>query len=373
MIFSNHYFSFITIFASLTHTTNNMSLKKFKTDFAKMMETFTIPDNISQEESDKKWSDLFSYLQSNIPNKLYRFRKCRLNDIISLEQGTISLCTAAQFSDKYDSNIFYDHKAFIKNAADSLIKSIKMVLSLKESYRLPDNPVINKIISLEKNNIPIHEISQCILTDYMTELFSYAMLLIDKQELLPRKNKATKIACFTEDIKSKFMWDAYGDGYQGFALEYDFKNFQSQAQLYPIIYSNRMYDGSKVIDNIVVLHCMEVLKITKQKIVDQFITAFKKDFPVDELHWIKMYLYKDKKTYSHEKEWRLLYKSNSQKDFCSIHDENCLKAIYYGPDINDDYKKHLHNIAKSKGLKEYDVVIDKDSLNYDLKITSMKL
>ena len=112
VFFSNHYFSFITIFASLTHTSNNMSLKKFKTDFAKMMETYTIPDNISQEESDKKWSDLFSYLQSNIPNKLYRFRKCRLNDIISLEQGTISLCTAAQFSDKYDSTVFYNYKTF---------------------------------------------------------------------------------------------------------------------------------------------------------------------------------------------------------------------------------------------------------------------
>ena len=169
-----------------------MSLKKFKTDFAKIMETYTINDNLSQEESQKRWTSLSSYIHDNIPTKLYRFRKCSSDNIMSLEQGTISLCTAAQFSDKYDSNIFYDHKAFITNAADSLINSIKMVLSLKGSYQLPNNPVINKIISLEKNNIPIHEISQCILTDYMEELFAYAMLLIDKQELLPRNNKATK-------------------------------------------------------------------------------------------------------------------------------------------------------------------------------------
>lgn len=350
-----------------------MSLNRFKADFAKMMETFTIPDNISQEESHRKWLELSSFIHGNIPTKLYRFRKCSLDNIISFEQGKISLCTAAKFSDKYDSNIFYNHDAFIKNFADSLVNSTKMVLNLKGSNLLPDNPVINKIINLAQNNIPIPEISQCILTNYMEELYSYVIEQINKQELLPRENRTTKIACFTEDIKSKFMWDAYGDGYQGFALEYDFKNFQSHAQLYPIIYSNRMYDGSKVIDNIVVLHCMEVLKITNQKIVDQFITAFKKDFPVDELHWIKMYLYKDKKTYSHEKEWRLLYKSETQNDYCTIQYGNCLKAIYYGPEIKNDYKLHLHNIAKSKGLKEYNVVLDKNSRKFDLKITSMKL
>lgn len=37
-----------------------------------------------------------------------------------------------------------------------------------------------------------------------------------------RSDNTTQIACFTENIRSKFMWDMYADGYKGYALEYDF-------------------------------------------------------------------------------------------------------------------------------------------------------
>jgi hypothetical protein len=81
-------------------------------------------------------------------------------------------------------------------------------------------------------------------------------------------------------------------------------------------------------------------------------------------------LYKDKKVYEHEQEWRMLYYNiEDENDYVSIPDMGCLKAIYYGPDITSEDKVELHEIATKKGIEEYDVCLDTNSRKYDLKIT----
>ena len=91
--------------------------------------------------------------------------------------------------------------------------------------------------------------------------------------------------------------------------------------------------------------------------------------PINQLYWYKAYLYKDKNEYGHEREWRMLYYgSNNENNFVSIPDNGCLKAIYYGPDIDKNYKVRLHEIALEKKIKEYDVSLDTESREYDLKI-----
>ena len=93
-------------------------------------------------------------------------------------------------------------------------------------------------------------------------------------------------------------------------------------------------------------------------------------FPLNALHMYKPYLYKDKAEYAHEREWRMIcYDFENQKDFSLIPDLNCLKAIYYGPDISADNKERLHEIAKEKGINEYDVSLDSESRTYNLKVS----
>jgi hypothetical protein len=80
--------------------------------------------------------------------------------------------------------------------------------------------------------------------------------------------------------------------------------------------------------------------------------------------------------YSHEKEWRLLDMEDfnspeANDDFFAINDANCLKAIYYGPEIESRYKIHLRSISKQKGIREYDVVLDKNSRRYSLKVVPL--
>lgn len=108
----------------------------------------------------------------------------------------------------------------------------------------------------------------------------------------------------------------------------------------------------------------EVMENTKAKNIN---------LPVDQLHWYKMYLYKDIHAYSHEKEWRIITRCPHQldSDYSEIPNLGCLKAIFYGPNMEKRYKDFLMNIAQGMGIKQYDVVLDEYSTNYELKIIEL--
>ena len=86
-----------------------------------------------------------------------------------------------------------------------------------------------------------------------------------------------------------------------------------------------------------------------------------------------MYLYKDKAEYAHEREWRMLKfdRDSINQDFINIPDMGYLKAIYYGMHMEPRYKTYLRHIAKQKGIREYDVVLDTNSRKYALKIVPL--
>ncbi len=62
---------------------------QFKKEFARLMEKTSIPNTFSQEESVKVLKELHDFVQPYIPAKLFRFRKCGIDELISYEQGSI--------------------------------------------------------------------------------------------------------------------------------------------------------------------------------------------------------------------------------------------------------------------------------------------
>ena len=347
---------------------------QFKKEFAKLMESASISSNLSNEEIIKGYSNLFSFVEPYIPNKLFRFRKCNLDNVVSFGQNTIPVCAAYKFPDKYESTVFYDHKTILqraRNAYDQLMPNILSILKSNPSA-LPSNPVTLKIMELINSSRSDEEILELIWPDF-EQMQSEWRKHITKEEQWPRANKATKIACFTETVKSKFMWDSYADGYTGFALEYDFRGWRSLSHnnhavmLFPVIYSSQKMDATEMIDRLGGQDFM-VSNNVSEDIKKQYVATV----PIDRLYYQKVYLYKDKAEYSHEKEWRLLdmeefNSPEANEDFFAIDDANSLKAIYYGPEIKSRYKAHLRSIAKQKGIREYDVVLDTNSRKYDLK------
>lgn len=349
---------------------------QFKKEFAKLIDSMSIPSNLSDKETIEGYSELFSFVEPHIPNKLFRFRRCDINSIISFEQSTIPVCAANKFPDKYDSTVYYDHKTVMKRLRDAYNQLMpQLILMLKSNpSALPSNEMTSKLLELihsSKTNEVILEVFWKEYENLQSELINQ----ISMQEQWPRTNKVTKIACFTETVKSKFMWDNYADGYKGFALEYDFRGWRSLSinnhavMLFPIIYSSHKMDATEMIDRLVGQNYMVFNNNVPEDIKKQYETMV----PIDRLYFLKVYLYKDKAEYSHEREWRLLDIANSNApeandDFFEINDANSLKAIYYGPEIESRYKAHLRRIAKQKGIKEYDVVLDTNSRKYDLSV-----
>ena len=348
---------------------------QFKKEFAKLIDSMSIPSNLSDKETIEGYSQLFSFVEPHIPNKLFRFRKCDINSMISFEQNTIPVCAANKFPDKYDSTVYYDHKTVAKRFRDAYNQLMPQLLLMLKSNpsALPSNEMTSKLLELIHSSKTNEVILEVFWKEY-EKLQSELKNQIYMQEQWPRTNKATKIACFTETVKSKFMWDNYADGYKGFALEYDFRGWRSLSinnhavMLFPIIYSSHKIDATEMIDRLVGQNSI-VFNNAPEDIKKQYETMV----PIDRLYFLKVYLYKDKAEYSHEREWRLLDIANSNApeandDFFEINDANSLKAIYYGPEIESRFKAHLQGIARQKRIKEYDVVLDTNSRKYDLSV-----
>ena len=350
----------------------------FKKEFARLMEKTYSPANLAQEESLKILRELHDFVQPHIPTKLFRFRKCGIDELISFEQGTISMCVADKFSDKYDSNVFYDYKTLPDRftVAFSITMSYIVQIAKSNPEAFPDSPIKSKLLELINSKITNSEIVNSLRTDY-DGFLEQMKSEIQKQEVWPRNNRYTKIGCFTEKIDSKFMWDHYADGYKGFALEYDFRKWYAlNVNLYPIIYSPQMMDATEMIDRICITDYVDSIQpeAAYKEVFDLFKTQLHQRFPIDSMYFIKMYLYKAEVEYSHEREWRMLKidKDSLNKDFISIPDMGYLKAIYYGPEMEERYKEHFRIIAKSKGIKEYDVVLDRNSRKYSLKVIPLR-
>ena len=82
----------------------------FRKQFQEIIEQSYIPFNIDKAATSDVWSNIYKLILPNIPEKLFRYRK--IDDkgytIESLKSGTISLCHAGMFPDKYDSYLYID-------------------------------------------------------------------------------------------------------------------------------------------------------------------------------------------------------------------------------------------------------------------------
>ena len=351
--------------------TEDSNHQKFREDFAKLMSSTSIMDNIPFLEKAKTIGKIRKFVQPHVPSMLYRYRKCGIEEFISFEQGNISMCVADRFSDKYDSTIYYDFKTISQRISDIYFRAIQEII---EQERLnpseeSDSPITSKIKKFIQLNYTDREIADALeeeFAPYLSDLESF----IKSKPSLARKNKLAKIACFTERVTSKYMWDMYADGYKGFVLGYDLRDYlmTGLSLLYPIIYTSERYDATDIVERLCARQYFENLYLGTPN--EDLVEKVKRYYAIDSLFWIKLHLYKNEEEYAHEREWRLLDFDHSKKkeDFSSVPDMGSLKAIYYGPEMELRYKEHLSEIAKSKDIAEYDVVIDENSKQYELKV-----
>ena len=136
----------------------------FKKDFAELLSESRLYNNASIEESQEVWGKIKALLLPNIPSKLFRFRSCNVNNIISLQKGTISFCVAGKFNDKYDSLVYINREAINKTVEDFLDQGgVDVIYRMFTDASQHDNLVsdwgedVVKIISTFLNTTPIEE------------------------------------------------------------------------------------------------------------------------------------------------------------------------------------------------------------------------
>lgn len=340
-------------------------MSDFRRQFQELIEKSHIPVNAKSNA----WHEIYNLVLPNIPQKLFRYRKKDDYSLEELRDGKIWLCHAGMFPDKYDSYLYVNHNKVRKDVEEALKMSLQCIMSIPQNSSIINPEKAAQIRYYRESGYTDEQIIEKIISEeYPDFIKQIATDVKNKESRFRHPRNSAKIACFTESVQSKYMWDRYGGGYKGFALEYDlrkcifeYNKLKMDVNLLPIIYSDYRLDVTLEESN---MYVYEYLKQMRGDIDWSHLIK------INQLYWYKAYLYKDRKEYEHEHEWRMLYYNlNNEDDYEAISDAGCLKAIYYGPDIKDEDKEELHKIARARGLKEYDVNIDIESPQYELKVS----
>lgn len=348
----------------------------FRKQFQELIEKSYIPAKADQAAESNVWHDIYKLVIPNIPEKLFRYRKIDEYSLEELREGKMWLCHAGMFPDKYDSYLYVNHHKIREELLSSLKEALRMCLMhISQKSPMVKAESASRICYYRECGYTDEQIIDEIIDNDYPEFIKQIETTMKNQESRFRNPRnSAKIGCFTESVQSKYMWDRYGGGYKGFALEYDLRNSISKynelalnINLFPIMYTDQRPDITLDESYIQVYEYFSQLKDKRWISFLNFCTS------TNQLYWYKAYLYKDRKEYEHEHEWRMIYYNlDNEDDYESVPDAGCLKAIYYGPDIKDSDKEELHKIAMQRGLKEYNISLDSESPRYDLKISSLE-
>ena len=346
----------------------------YRDTFKQLFETTYVSARGRKIDIYNKMTSFLNEVLPNIPEKLYRYR--RIDDagytINAFKNGTISVCKPKCFSDKYDSLVFVDSEKVVEEMKQGTRNALMDVV---RSIRNKDPNVraekASRLCYCLEQGMTEDEAIEKILEELYSDFFNTVNHDLKQREFRFRDSEKTaRIACFTESVQSKFMWDTYAGGYRGFALEYNLREYLIRCfnkdipvYVFPVIYTDERPDLTTDESNFYTFSKMQ------EKGWLHKLDAFRPLMDYNMLSVHKPFLYKDKEEYGHEREWRIMYyDKDSRDDYMEIPDEECLNAIYYGPDIKQEDYDRFHQIATAKGIREYKVSIDDNSRKYNLSV-----
>ena len=338
----------------------------YRDEFRDMLENTRISRHSSQEEIKQQALLLTQFVSTNIPNQLYKFRSCTENSLSAFEKGELWLSKASLFNDLHDS-LFYFDKSAILEMIEKQFSSGK-VLSMIEAMQQGrySDVELQRLVTKEfpsydtKTLVAIAHQSVSGYSDLLEQCFKSAKDGI-------RDN--IKMVCLSESIKSPLMWAHYADNHKGFALGYDFRNYDITqcsycpnrscpnmkfGTIYPVIYSNKRYDATRYGQWVVQQYIRRLLGISEESFEDSFL-----------LYNAALHKSKD---WAYEKEWRIICttinSAEQQKDGFSI--KKPPVAIYFGQQIPDYYQRILTEIAEKYGIPKYRMYVKDYSSQYEL-------
>lgn len=353
--------------------TKSYTRMQFKKEFAKLMESTSIPSNLPLEEGVKIFKELHDFVQPYVPSQLFRYRECSDLTFDAFNKDILFASTSDEFNDPYDCLFRYDKKGLQHSIMQALSK--EFIFALRDYLRSGNNfpSELNSFYTKEFLDYARTSIKDASDSDIQNSEVLYSKFRKEFNDNYEKRIDETVesvkrnayIACFSETIHSVTMWSHYAKFHKGFALAYDLRDMQMRClncdklklcekavinNIYPVIYDKNRYDATNYL----------ISAICK-----------KLGLPIntpDLLAVTKCQLYKSTQ-WGYEKEWRLiltLMKDSPVENFYGIENVSP-RAIYYGSKISPINKKILHIIAKEKGIVEYQMYIDDKSYNYSIQ------
>lgn len=327
-------------------------------EFVKRLYSAVIPEGTVPEDIQTLTRPVTEAIREMMPKSLFRFRPFEERSLDAFQNDIIYAVTADKFNDPYDTLVRYDLEGVEKWV--NTVMNTETLGKMKEWYAqgwdLPKE--VKHILPKEMTDtlrVALSLIED--IKDYEERIEETRKRVISQIEtyfpiLSETSKRYSAIACFSESIESVLMWSHYANSHKGFALEYNFRPILEQpiknVGLFPVIYSEERLDISDYI-------AYEFLRILG-------IPAKMPDIAAS----IKNALWKSD-IWAYEKEWRMI--DSTPRD---ITDERASAihykpvAIYYGRHMSSDDKKTLHEVAKEKGIKEYEMYLDYSSKKYEI-------
>ena len=351
-----------------------------RSTFAKQLYRALIPSNMPSEEQEKILGSLQDTVYEMLPKSLYRYRTCSEHHISAFDRDELWVTTADCMNDGYDTRIYVDQNVVnkqIENLTANNDEIVGQFINISDLSFLPPqfkqaHEQMSKLTDVEIKD----EINNFVR--WLKDDFSGALL-----KVVEAGQKTAKFCCFSESIRSSYMWGIYSLNESGFALEYDFTTqpyvesstpgHTRNSVLYPVIYSEQRYRVSAEYIVHLLKYRLAVISLinsgisnTNPEYARQFLSSI---ICPDNLLVTKISLHKSIE-WQQEAEWRLFCTSDdiafqNEKFGCCIKKP---KALYLGRRISEINEKILRKIADEKSIPVYKMAMDDNSPTYELEI-----
>lgn len=337
-------------------------------EYKNIIHTLVIPENLPDEEKEKRYQPLIDFLKSNTPDKLFRFRSCKERAFSEFDQDILSFSPASEMNDDFDGTLYFDKKhieaaltgAVMQQTINGIIESFNEgAVQAEIKDRIPEAILQQMIDSLSSLTPEAINLLLGQFTDFATESYDKRMTFISQV------TQNQKIACLSRRVESAAMWGYYANNGTGFALSYDLRepNF-SEYCLVPVIYDDERFNATKYAEWLLQQQTLQRILISATAYT--LYPLLQHIIPCSDLFMSTKILIHKANSWNHEKEWRLVfYEKNSQGEKYP-HIFKRPTALYLGRNISTIHEKILRHIAVEKNIPAYKMMICEESQTYSL-------
>lgn len=288
----------------------------------------------------------FLLKQKSLPKTIFKYREVNEYSLKNLEEDTIWLSSPKNFNDPYDCSHCAD---YAKLSSKLLSRGFNNLPNISEIKKYIDPKTFNAI---QASNDPYNEFMRqmdiLVAKEYPDKANEIKNAFKDLKRKLyedlsrvasERIKDSFKVCSFTRNRDSILMWSHYASLHQGFCIEYDISKYSHRDYLtrflYPIIYSERMLDVTKLME-----FSMEN---------DNF----------NNLYYSLSALVKSKE-WEYEQEWRLVF-GHGVFEEDRAYPVNKPKTIFLGTKISHENQQILIDIATRKGIDVFKMKLESNS------------